>query len=237
MKQYELAVVMPVYNEEACIVDVVQAWYNELALLGIDFFLIVLNDGSQDGTARCLKKFAGKTRIRLINKTNSGHGPTILMGYRMAVELADWVFQTDSDNEIKPFSFRELWERKTEFDALLGYRENRTQGIGRYLISAVSRLTVRVLFGSGVVDVNTPYRLIRASLLADIIRQIPPETFAPNVIISGALAVSKVRVFNFPVPHEGRKSGTVSIVKWKLWRSVFKSFLQTVKCRPKATLR
>ncbi|MBI4632471.1 MAG: glycosyltransferase family 2 protein [Deltaproteobacteria bacterium] len=232
-KQHELALAMPVYNEEACIAGVVQGWYNELERLEIDFLLIILNDGSRDETAGRLEEFAGNDRIRIINKTNSGHGPTILMGYRMAVEQASWVFQTDSDDEMKPRSFQELWKRRNDFDALLGYRENRTQGTGRRLISALSRLTVRVFFGPGVVDVNTPYRLIRAPLLADIVRQIPPETFAPNVIISGALAASQARICNVPVPHEGRKTGAVSIVKWKLWKSAFTSFLQTATCRPK----
>ncbi len=233
---YELALVMPVYNEEDCIAGVVQAWHDELARLGIDFLMIILNDGSRDGTARRLEGFAGNNRIRLVNKENSGHGPTILLGYRMAVEQASWVFQTDSDDEMKPGSFQQLWSRRKDFDALLGYRENRAQGRGRRLISAVSRLTVRLFFGSGVVDVNTPYRLIRASLLADIVRQIPAKTFAPNVIISGALTASGARILNVPVPHEGRKTGSVSIVKWKLWKAAFASFLQTVACRPKVTL-
>jgi hypothetical protein len=47
--QFELALVMPVYNEEQCIAEVVQSWCEELVKLGIDFRMIILNDGSQVG--------------------------------------------------------------------------------------------------------------------------------------------------------------------------------------------
>lgn len=230
--EYQLALVMPVYNEAECIVEVVNSWHRELSALKIPFVMIVLNDGSKDDTAHKLKAFEGKDSIRVVHKPNGGHGPTILMGYRMAVDLAQWVFQTDSDDEMEPGCFPELWKRREEYDALFGVRHGREQGRGRAFISFVSRLTVRLLFGKGVVDVNTPYRLIRASLLGPVVRQIPDDTFAPNVIISGALARKGVRIYNHPVPHRGRRTGTVSIVRWKLWKSCCKSFLQTLRCRP-----
>ena len=231
----ELAVVMPVYNEEACIADVVRDWQETLGTAGIDFQMLVLNDGSSDGTAEALAPFAGNPRITVVNKPNSGHGPTILTGYTQAVELADWVFQCDSDDEMKACHFPTLWAGREAYEALFGVRSGREQGLARRLISAVSRLTVRLLFGSGVRDVNTPYRLMRAPLLADIIAQIPGNTFAPNVIISGAIARAGLRIGNFPIPHEQRRTGTVSIVKWKLWKSVMRAFLQTLGCRPQVS--
>ena len=38
-------------------------------------------------------------------------------------------------------------------------------------------------------------------------------------------------ILNLPVPHEGRTTGTVSIVKWKLWKAAAKSFWQALRCR------
>lgn len=228
-----LALVMPVYNEEACIAAVVAAWRDLFTSLAIDFRMIILNDGSRDGTAEALAPLGEDPRIEIINKTNSGHGPTILAGYARAVKAADWVFQCDSDDEMKPEHFSRLWEKREAHDALFGVRTGREQNAGRKLISVVSRGTVRLLFGGGVDDVNTPYRLMRAPLLEQIIAQIPPDTFAPNVIISGAFARAGVRIYNEPVPHEQRRTGTVSIVKWKLWKSAIRSFLQTLRCRPR----
>jgi glycosyltransferase involved in cell wall biosynthesis len=205
--------------------------------MGIEFRMIVLNDGSRDGTREALAAFEGDPRVTVIHKPNSGHGPTILMGYRQAVELAPWVFQCDSDDEMKPEHFPELWNIRDPYDAVFGLRQGRRQNVGRKIISAGSRLTVRLLFGKGVLDVNTPYRLMRSDLLKQILPQIPDDTFAPNVIISGTLARSGARICNRPVPHEGRRTGTASIVKWKLWKSALKALWQTLRCRPKIDRR
>ena len=231
-KKLDLAVVMPVYNEDECIVGVVESWRDALEELHINFRIIVLNDGSKDNTAQALETFADDERIEVINKKNSGHGPTILTGYKMAVEIADWVFQCDSDDEMKPDHFAALWNRREEFDALFGMRDGRVQNAGRKLISACSRWTVQLLFGGGVRDVNVPYRLIQSTLLKQIVVQIPARTFAPNVIISGALNRAGARIYNHPIPHQDRRTGTVSIVKWKLWRAAMRSFGQTLQCRP-----
>lgn len=225
---HELALVMPVYNEEACIENVVRAWHDELDRLGINFLMIVLNDGSRDSTGLRLEVFSGSDRIMVVNKKNSGHGPTILQGYRLAAEDAEWVFQTDSDDEMSPEHFAKLWDHRHDYDAMFGVRHGRKQGMGRWLISAVSRWTVNLLYGSGVADVNTPYRLMRAACLKGIIHDIPYDTFAPNVIIAGALTASGKRILNVPVPHRDRMTGTVSIVKFRLWKAAARSLLQTV---------
>ncbi|MDD2235844.1 MAG: glycosyltransferase family 2 protein [Kiritimatiellae bacterium] len=224
---YELIVVMPVYNEEGCIASVVREWTAMLDSLNMDYQLMVLNDGSKDKTGDVLSAFSSDQHIRVINKPNSGHGPTILQGYRMACEEAAWVFQCDSDGEMSPDAFPVLWEKREGYDALFGYRNHRIQSRGRAFISAVSRMTVRLFFGPGVHDVNTPYRLIRANVLKTILLRTPDDTFAPNIIISGELVRQKHRVFKTPVATVTRATGRSSIVKWKLWKAAVHSFWQT----------
>jgi hypothetical protein len=129
---------------------------------------------------------------------------------------------------MNPCHFATLWRQRAGYAALLGYRAGRVQNSGRRLISAVSRLAVELLFGRGIVDVNTPYRLLRSSVLEQIIATIPADTFAPNILITGQLASSGLPVLNLPVPHEGRKSGAVSIVKWRLWMAAARSLWQTL---------
>ena len=108
----DVAVVMPVYNEAECICDVLDDWTKELDRLAITYRLIVLNDGSKDNTAEVLLKYSDNPHIQIINKKNSGHGPTILQGYGIAVQDAHWVFQVDSDNEIKAEQFKKLWMKE-----------------------------------------------------------------------------------------------------------------------------
>jgi dolichol-phosphate mannosyltransferase len=228
--EYEVAVVMPVHNEQGCIRQVLMSWCDMFRASGIHFVMLVIDDGSRDATAQILQEFAGDDRIRVSSQANRGHGPTILAGYRTAMELAEWVFQCDSDDEILADSFRDLWAVRGQMDAVLGYRQDRRQRLQRRVISFASRATVDLLFGQGVMDVNTPFRLLRASALRKILPCIPPDTFAPNVILAGALIVMRMRICNVPVPHHRRRSGRVSIARWKLWKAAIRSFWQTVCC-------
>lgn len=226
----ELALVMPVYNEQECIASVVRSWHDLLAELTIDFVMIVINDGSRDATGAVLEGLT-LDRLCIRHQANCGHGPTILRGYEEAVSRAPWVFQCDSDNEMLPEAFGSFWHLREQYDAVFGYRQARRQSTGRKVISLCSRATVRLAFGAGVRDVNTPYRLIRSEVLRPIVERIAPDTFAPNVIISGALAHARVRIGNLPVPHQPRQTGSVSIVKWKLWKAAFRSFGQALAFR------
>lgn len=229
---FDLALVMPVYNEEEIVSHVLSSWVETLDGLGLEYRLIVLNDGSRDGTAQVLQGWSQHPRCQVINKPNSGHGPTILQGYRLAVGLAPWVFQCDSDDEIESRSFPALWAMRQQCDAVFGVRAGRRQDPARRLISAGSRWAVRLLCGPGLQDVNTPYRLMRSPVLARLLPQIPPDTFAPNVIIAGALARARLRIGHCQVPHLTRRTGQASLWGWKLYRNAFKSLWQTVRCRP-----
>jgi len=228
---HELALVMPVCNEQACIVAVVQSWLDVLSRLNIDFRFIILNDGSTDGTEEALAVFEHDRRLHVINKQNTGHGPTILLGYRQAVELGEWVFQCDSDDEMKADYFPCLWEKRKEYHALLGKRAEYKQTRSRKFVSICSRIAIRLLYGSGVADVNTPFRLIRSNVLKQFVNQIPDDTFAPNILISGMLARTGARIYEHPVPHEGRRTGKTSLVRLKLWRCALKAFWQTLTWR------
>src|SRR5437660_1272341 len=75
--------------------------------------------------------------------------------------------------------------RRANYDLLLGCRKDRRSSPARRVITAGSRTAVALLFGRGLWDVNTPYRLIRTSALPPMLARISPTTFAPNVIIAG----------------------------------------------------
>ncbi|MGI5870066.1 MAG: glycosyltransferase family 2 protein [Kiritimatiellia bacterium] len=229
--RYNLTMVMPVYNEAECIGSVVAAWLEQLQATAPAFRLLVINDGSRDGTARALDPFRGRPGVEVIDKANSGHGPTILMGCRKAVEDSDWVFQCDSDDEIPPDDFPAFWHRRDDADVIVGIRQNRAQPLARKIISAASRWTVRTLYRSGVRDVNCPFRLMRASALAPLLPKLDDDTFAPNVILSGLFALHGLRIQNLPVAYRPRRTGTVSLTKFSLWKKAFKAFSQTIAHR------
>lgn len=225
----DLTVVMPVYNEAECICEVLDSWLAELGQLGVEFTLLVLNDGSRDNTGAVLEKYRDTPGVTVVNKPNSGHGPTILQGYRTAVAQSQWVFQVDSDNEMEARHFVRVWERREGRDAVIGVRDGRAQPLPRKVISAVSRLIVRLFYGPGIADVNCPFRLMKSAALAPLLEKIPEDTFAPNVAIAGLLVRERLSVTNVPIPHSDRQTGEVSIRKWKLFKAAVKSCLQTIQ--------
>lgn len=230
MKPYDLIVVMPVYNEAEAIGPVLKKWQAMLDTLNIRYQIRAYNDGSKDNTGAILKEVSSTSdgRILGVDKANSGHGPTILRGYREAAREAEWVFQIDSDDEMGPESFPKLWAMREAYDFLVGQRDGRRQPLPRKIISFVSRLCVRIFYGKGIWDVNTPYRLMRAEAFQRHYEAIPDNTFAPNVILSGLAARNGLRMTEIPVPQHDRTTGEVSIKKWKLLKAAAKSFKQTI---------
>lgn len=233
-----LCVIMPVYNEEAAIGGVLVKWAKALDALGLDYTIRPYNDGSKDSSLSVMRATAADLpRVDVKDKTNGGHGHTILTGYREAARDGfDWVFQVDSDDEMGPEKFAELWNAREEKDFLVGIRDGRRQALPRKVVSFVSRLCVRLFYGQSIWDVNTPYRLMRVSAFRQFFQEIPLTTFAPNVILSGLAARKHLRVAEILVPQHDRTTGEVSIKKWKLFKAAVKSFWQTITFANKSGL-
>jgi len=229
-----LCIVMPVYNEEAAIGGVLKKWSDALTVLGVDFVIRSYNDGSKDSSLKVMRDFVvanPQAHVEVMDKQNGGHGHTILTGYCQAVaDGFDWIFQIDSDDEMGPEKFADLWSRRADFDFLVGIRDGRVQALPRKVISFVSRCCVKMFYGRKTIwDVNTPYRLMRTTAFAPIYNQIPLSTFSPNVILSGMVARKRLRFFEIRVPQHDRTTGEVSIKKWKLLKAAARSFLQTIR--------
>lgn len=226
-----LCVVMPVYNERESVGPVLENWSSVLGSLGVDYVIRAYDDGSTDGTAAVLTAVADRlVRVEVRSGRNRGHGPTILRGYREALDDGfDWIFQVDSDGETGPEGFAGLWARREEFDFLVGRRTGREQGLARRIVSAVARMTVRVLFGRCVRDVNSPYRLMRASAFSELVVKVSGGTFAPNVILSGLAAAGRLRCHEEEIAFRPRTSGVCSIRKMRLVKAAIRSFAETVE--------
>lgn len=230
----ELTIVMPVYNEEEIIQKVITDWYDTLTKLEINFKILAINDGSKDKSLIKLNEIKASLkesdRLEVIDKKNSGHGPTILLGYNKAKD-SEWIFQIDSDDELLPTEFGTFWRHRHHYDFLIGKRRLAERSLPRLIISLFTRLTVWVFYGGVVIDTNIPYRLMRASFFKDLFSIIPTNTFAPNVIVSGFAGIKNARVFQKKIDFSFRKTGVVSIQKLKLLKASINSFIQTISFR------
>lgn len=223
----DLTIIVPVYNEDEVIKSVLMNWVSFLKDLNIDFEIIVYNDGSKDNTLEKVNEVASKNKeVIAIDKKNSGHGPTIIQGYQNS--LSKWVFQMDSDDEIKVKEFEKFWSARKNYDFVVGKRSNRRSPLSRKIITYVSRLTVFLLYGNKVFDVNCPFRLYRREKFQSTFNKIPIDTFAPNVILSGIASKMDMNVKEIEVEFFPRVTGEVSIQKFKLLKVALISLWQTV---------
>ena len=94
------AVVIPVYNHDRTIVDVVQRTLN----LGLP--VIVVDDGSTDATFHKLSTIEGVRILR--HRHNRGKGAAILTGFKEAVKIADWAIILDADGQHEPEDAKHL---------------------------------------------------------------------------------------------------------------------------------
>jgi len=199
----ELIVVIPVYNEAQIIQTVIKDWARTLRALDIDFELRAYNDGSTDGTLIKLEEIATSyPELNIIDKKNSGHGPTILKGYRDA--NANYIFQVDSDNEMKAEYFEALWKERANYDFIIGRRKFSFKvPLSRRIVSFMAKKAVHFFYGHGISDVNAPYRLMRKDKF-------------------------KIRIKDCFIPTDFRATGSVSIQRMKLLKVAFKSFKETI---------
>ena len=225
----DVAVVIPVFNEEKLIGECINEWLNVLDSVNLNYEILIIDDGSSDATISIVERYRDNQNIQLIIKQNEGHGPTILAGYKRAVGIAEWVFQADSDNEINPNQFSALWSRRQGQDAVIAWRQGRDQTTVRRLVTFFARVTTKVLFRCHLRDVNIPFRLFRSETLTILLEKIPSDTFAPNIALSGALSLMNYQIEECPVVFNERIVGESSLSNLGAVRKGGRALLELIK--------
>jgi len=218
--------VVPAYNEEACIREVLLAWERVMqALVPDSFKIVVINDGSKDRTGSILDALAAEQpQILVFHQPNGGHGSAVVRGYEEALALLpEWVGQVDSDDQFRAEEFRLLWDKREYSDFILGWRQKRFDPQVRKIISAIMRNLTIVLGAGRIRDPNIPFRLIRSQYLATLLKRIPVGVFAPNIFLSCAASSDGVDLQHIPVTHIERATGEVSIVRMSLVRACIRT--------------
>lgn len=219
MKYDSLYIVMPAYNEESNIEKVIEHWYPVVEKIGGDSRLVVINDGSKDDTYKKIKECEkGRPYLIGIDKKNEGHGATVLYGYRYAIESgADYVFQTDSDGQTLAEEFEKLWENRKKCGLLIGYRKGRKDGISRVFVTKVLKFVLLLTFGVVVKDANTPYRLMKAEQLKEVLKKIPAGFNLSNVLMTVIYEKDQLGVEYYPITFRPRQGGKNSINMKRIW--------------------
>lgn len=217
----KLYIVIPAYNEESNIRNVIKEWYPIVTKYGNGSKLVLVNDGSKDGTLSIMQEMSkDMPAIEIIDKPNGGHGSSLICGYKYAIEHgADYIFQTDSDGQTRPDEFSPFWHHRENYTMVIGHRKGRQDGISRVFVTKTLKLVIKAIFGVWVTDANTPYRLMKTDFVKECLELFPDEQYnLPNVIISVAAAKRKYPVLYRHITFRPRQGGVNSINLKKIFK-------------------
>jgi glycosyltransferase involved in cell wall biosynthesis len=160
----------PCYNDEPTIAAMVNVVLGAMDRCGIDDCeVIVVNDGSTDGSAVVLAELARKEpRLRVVtHDRNRGYGGALLSGF--AASTKQWVFYTDGDGQYDPAELELLIARASEqVDVVQGYKLRRADGFLRAIVGRTYHWFVKMAFGLEIRDTDCDFRLIRRARLDEV---------------------------------------------------------------------
>lgn len=208
-----LYIVMPAYNEQDNIRNVIEQWYPIVDRIGNNSKLVVADSGSTDDTHKVLEKLKNeKPRLEILSNTGKQHGPKVIALYKYAIgNGADYVFQTDSDGQTNPEEFHEFWKERMEYDGIFGYRSVRGDGRTRAFVEKVVCILLRLYFGVKVPDANAPFRLMKCETLKKYIYNLNDNYNLPNIMIVTYFVHYKEKVKFKKITFKPRQSGENSI--------------------------
>ncbi len=203
-----LSACVPVHDEEANVVPMVQALLCVLPAVAERWELLIVDDGSRDGTGRLAddlaRRYAGVRTVH--HAVNRGYGAAVRTG--LATARFEYVFLTDGDQQFDPAQIRLLIPALTRTDVVVGYRARRADDLARRLAAAAWNLTVRALLGLRHRDVNCAFKLFRRRALEGL------DLSADGACISAELlACLQARghhAIEIPVDHYPRRHGRAS---------------------------
>ena len=186
VKNNTLYIVMPAYNEEENIRDVVASWYPKLELAGANSRLVVADSGSSDKTHEILVEMKNEyPQLEILEETDRQHGPKVIALYDYAIKNgAGYIFQTDSDGQTKPEQFDRFWDIREQYDAVIGHRTRREDGRSRAFVEKVVCMMLKMYFSVKVPDANAPFRLMKADVVKKYLYNMEPDFMRLSAVMA-----------------------------------------------------
>lgn len=201
---------MPAYNEEASLESAVSGACAAAAPLVADYEIVVVDDGSRDGTAAVLARLqeglGGRLRV-VRHARNLGYGAALRAGFQAA--RGDLVFYTDSDNQFDLRELKDALPLMRDHDAVLGYRIDRQDPPLRKLVSAGFNALASLAFGMSVRDLNCSFKLFRRERIQSL--PIESSDFFVDTEMVALMHRAGWRYVQRGVHHYPRRAGRSSV--------------------------
>lgn len=203
-----LSLVLPAFNEAENIEIVIQQALDVLPLHTGTFEIIPVNDGSRDATGKIIDGLAmDDDRIRPVHhQTNRGYGGALTSGFKAS--RYDYVMFMDADRQFDIAEIQRLAPFIPTHDTVAGFRMERSDPIHRRIFAEIFNLTVRVLFGVHLRDLDCAFKIFNGQQLRSL--DLTTSGALINAEIQAKLRRQGARLQQVGVPHYPRVAGSAT---------------------------
>jgi len=215
-----LSIVLPAYNEEANVERAVEQVSRVARQLGMDYEIILVNDGSADRTGEIGHELEGRIpNYRLVEHyPNRGYGGSLKAGFEAATK--ELIVFVPADNQFDFGEITLLLEALDGADIVSGYRAQREDPFVRKLNAFGWNTLVSVLFGRLGRDIDCGFKLFRREILGHVTIE-SNGAMIDTEFLAGARARG-YRIAEVPVTHLPRVGGEATGANFKVIAKAFR---------------
>lgn len=205
-KNKVLSVIMPVYNEAKTIEKAINE-VKKVKVKSIKKQIIVVDDGSTDGTKDVLNKIKSKDKslIIIFKGKNHGKGSAIREGLKYAT--GDYIIFQDADLEYTPedYNIMLMPVLKGHADVVYGSRflgPHRSFLFWHYVANKFLNFLTNLMYNSTLTDMETCFKLFKSEIIKDI--RLRSNSFTIEPEITSKILKKNVRIYEVPIQYFGR---------------------------------
>jgi glycosyltransferase involved in cell wall biosynthesis len=212
----KLSVIVPIYNERTSVVEVLRRMRAVELPDGIDREIIMVDDGSTDGTRDVLRQLEDSTVRVILHDGNRGKGAAVRTG--LAVASGDYVLIQDADLEYDPEDWPKLIApvQRGRARAVYGSRftgERRNMLFLHWVGNRMLSLVTNMLYNTTLSDMETCYKLVDRSLLLEL--GLRSDRFDIEPEITAKILKRRIRIYEVPISYTGRELDEGKKITWR----------------------
>lgn len=229
VKLRKLSVVCPVFNERNTLVEVLRRMRDVELPDGIEREIIVVDDGSTDGTRDVLRELGDSTVRIVLHDKNRGKGAALRSGFAFAT--GEFVLVQDADLEYDPEDWPKLLDPVIRGRARVVYGsrftgERRNMLLLHWIGNRFLSIATNVLYNTTLSDMETCYKLIERGLIEEM--HLVSNRFDIEAEMSAKILKRGVRIYEVPISYSGREFDEGKKITW---RDGFSALYALVKYR------